>query len=124
MTIRPKYIKPDVDIAVTNLERFQELRNKHWTKMKVQWSCMANAGEPTIAVYCFENKSGIKGKGRLAMTEICKMADHMAAPLRLWTNVPKLDAYYESFGFKSSTKRFADETRWFKREPLKLATGA
>ena len=76
--------------------------------MRVEWKVSehnifdgADMMPGAIYFHSFGNKSGIKGQGAKALSQICRMADKTAVALVLNCYEPKLFPYYESFGFQS-----------------------
>lgn len=57
-----------------------------------------------------------KGSGAQALTEVCDLADRFNLRITLWTVVPKLYAYYTSFGFEEIEGR-DEERRIYARPP-------
>lgn len=56
-----------------------------------------------------------KGNGRLALNDVCLLADRLGVRLVLWTVYEPLYPYYESFGFTAIQK--LGIAQWYERLP-------
>ena len=70
----------------------------------------------SLKFWSFERGRGApKGNGRIALQEVCDLADSLGVSIWLYTVVPELYSYYESFRFEEKSR---DNTyREYLREP-------
>lgn len=102
------------------LEGFKPLWRWHRYELGVQWWIYVRAAfgcEDSLYFCGFSRLEGSpKGNGRIALKEVCDLADKFDVPLTLEAIAKELFPYYESFGFVCQRK-YRDGLRLYKREP-------
>lgn len=100
----------------TQVQAFRELQGRHRLELGVSWHVTPRARHWLF--FAFVNFRGAKGQGRVALQEVCTLADRWAIKLTLATTIPKLCPYYESFGFVRDPGYTGTAVFFYMRKPV------
>lgn len=86
------------------IDHFECLARDHAERLGVWWA-IAPDGSISLNFHSFGRRGGFenqqgKGNGRVALQEVCALADRYHIVLTLDTCADKLIAYYQAFGFR------------------------
>lgn len=83
--------------ALTNVViGLQKYANRHAVTYSVSWQFSHH--RQCLQFSCFQ-RWGRRGSGGVFLYMILRAADQYQVPVILWTDVPRLYSWYESFGF-------------------------
>jgi hypothetical protein len=101
-------------VSPLHAHTFRDLSLDHDTRLGVRWMYT-----PTGIMGLRRAKDAPKGNGKLAMEEVCALADRLGVTLTLGTSVPKLKPWYEAMGFKPTQelKTGAYCATFYRRKP-------
>ena len=87
--------------------------------MSVRFKNYPSTKEKELNFNSFQRlEHGKKGNGRIALKEVCDLADKLEVSFSLEAIAKELIPYYESFGFVLQ-KEYMDGLRRYTREPVK-----
>jgi hypothetical protein len=77
---------------------FWLLRGRHQVGLEVDWKVSPDMDQ--LMIYGFCRFGGKAGNGKIAMEQLCCLADSYGLKLMLQPDNKRLQEYYETFGFK------------------------
>lgn len=90
--------KPILSVTEQKLISFHALAEFHRRSLGVTWAISSQ--KDAFMFWNFQRYGSTKGNGRVALAEVCELADRLDVTLKLWTVCLKLIPYYEGFGFE------------------------
>ena len=104
-------------------EGFSPLRRLHAHRLGIRWWMSVRfknypiTKEKELYFNSFQRlEHGKKGNGRIALKEVCDLADKLEVSFSLEAIAKELFPYYKSFGFVCQ-KQYLDGVRLYRREP-------